>query len=382
MQGMRRIAVAGPSITEADVQAVADAARTNWYANWNEYISKFEAETARQCDMRYAIAVPHASSALHLSFATAGLKAGDEVLVPDVTWIASVAPIYQTGAEAVMVDILPDTWCIDPDAVERAITPRTKAILGVDLYGSMCDWPRLRRIADKHGLALIEDAAESLGSKLDGRPAGAFGDMSILSFHGSKTVSCGEGGMLLTNDKKLFDRANFLRDHGRTSVAGKYQLFFNTEIAFKYKMSAVQAALGWSQMTRLDALVEKKRQIFGWYAARLKGLEGVQINAEPANVYNCFWMPSVVIDERFGMTRHDLMEQMDKRGIDTRPIFTPLSTMPAFAEHEPARRFSAANVVSQRISKYGINLPSSGQTTKEDTEVVSAALRDILQPGR
>jgi perosamine synthetase len=374
----RRIPVAGPLITDADVAAVADAARTNWYANWNEYISKFEAETARQCGVKHAIAVPHATSALHLAFATAGLKAGDEVIVPDVTWIASVAPVYQTGAEAVMVDITPDTWCIDPDAVERAITPRTKAILGVDLYGSMCDWSRLRAIADKHGLALIEDAAESLGSKFDGKPAGAFGDTSILSFHGSKLVSCGEGGMLLTNDKKLFDRANFLRDHGRTSVAGKYQMFFNTEIAFKYKISSVQAALGYSQMTRLDALVEKKRAIFGWYHQHLSGLDGVQLNAEPSNVFNCYWMPTVVIDERFGMTRHDLMEAMDKRGIDTRPVFTPLSTMPAFAEREPAQRFSKANAVAQRISTFGINLPSSGLTTEDDAEYVSDALKDIL----
>ena len=374
----RRIPVAGPLITEADIAAVSDAARTNWYSNWNEYISKFEAETARQCGVRHAIAVPHATSALHLAFATAGLKPGDEVIVPDVTWIASVAPIYQTGAEAVMVDIDPDTWCLSPAAVERAITPRTKAILGVDLYGSMCDWTRLRELADWHGLVLIEDAAESLGSKFEGRPAGAFGDMSILSFHGSKTVSCGEGGMLLTNDKSRFDRANFLRDHGRTSVAGKYQLFFNTEIAFKYKISAVQAALGWSQMTRLESLIEKKRAIFGWYRDRLSGRDGLQLNAEPANVYNCFWMPTVIIDERFGLTRHDLMEAMDKRGIDTRPVFTPLSTMPAFAEREPAQRHARSNVVAERISRYGINLPSSGLTSESDAEYVSDVLLEIL----
>jgi perosamine synthetase len=378
MTKTQRIPVAGPFITEADVAAVADAARTNWYGNWNEYISKFEQETARQCGVRYAIGVPHATSALHLAFATLGLQPGDEVLVPDVTWIASVAPIYQTGAEAVMVDVRPDTWCIDPQAAARAISSRTRAILGVDLYGSMCDWPHLRALADEHGLHLIEDAAESLGSKLDGRPAGTFGDLSILSFHGSKIVSCGEGGMLLTNNKALFDRANFLRDHGRTSIEGKYQMFFNTEIAFKYKMSAVQAALGYSQMCRLDTLIETKRQIFGWYRARLGGLDGVTLNVEPANVFNCFWMPTVIIDERFGLTRHDLMQAMDERGIDTRPVFTPLSTMPAFANREPAQRFAKANVVAQRLSKFGINLPSSGLTSKEDADTVSAALREIL----
>ena len=378
MPQLRRVPVAGPLITDEDVAAVGDAARTNWYANWNEYISKFETEAAARCGVKYAIAVPHATSALHLAFASAGLKAGDEVLVPDVTWIASVAPVYQTGAEAVVVDVTADTWCIDPDAAERAITSKTKAILGVDLYGSMCDWPRLRVLAERHGLTLIEDAAESLGSRLDGRPAGAFGDMSVLSFHGSKTVSCGEGGMLLTNDQALFERANFLRDHGRTSVAGKYQQFFNSEIAFKYKMSAVQAALGYSQMKRLDALVERKRQIFGWYRARLGNLPGVQLNAEPANVFNCFWMPTIVIDEGLGITRYDLMAAMDKRGVDTRPVFTPLTTMPAFAAHEPALRFAKANVVAHHVSHFGINLPSSGMTTEDDVQYVCSALREIL----
>lgn len=378
MTVQRRIPVAGPQITEGDIAMVADAARTNWYQNWNEYISKFERSIADYCGVKFAIAVPHATSALHLAYATIGLKPGDEVIVPDVTWIASVAPIYQTGAEAVLVDITPDTWCIDPAAVERAITPKTRAILGVDLYGSMCDWPALEAIAKKHGLALIEDAAESLGSKLNDSPAGSFGDMAILSFHGSKTVTCGEGGMLLTNDPELHKRAQFLRDHGRTSIAGKYQVFFNSEIAFKYKMSSVQAALGYSQMQRIDQLIEHKRNTFFWYEKRLAGRNGLRINVEPKNVYNCFWMPTVVIDKTFGLTRDKLMEEMDKRGVDTRPVFTPLSVMPAFAEREAAQRFAATNTVSQDTSTYGINLPSSALTTEDDADFVCKALFEVL----
>jgi perosamine synthetase len=374
----RRIPVAGPKITEGDIAMVADAARTNWYENWNEYIAKFEDIVARYCGVKHAIAVPHATSALHLAYATIGLTQGDEIIVPEVTWIASVAPVYQTGAQAVLVDVTPDTWCIDPAAVERAITPKTKAILGVDLYGSMCDWPALEAIAKKHGLRLIEDAAESLGSKLNDRPAGNFGDMSVLSFHGSKTVTCGEGGMLLTNNTELYKRALFLRDHGRTSIAGKYQVFFNTEIAFKYKMSNIQAALGYSQMQRIDDLIEHKRNTFFWYRDRLEGRNGLRINVEPSNVYNCFWMPTVIIDKAFGMNRDQLMEAMDKRGVDTRPVFTPLSNMPAFAELEPAQRFAKTNVVSREVSTYGINLPSSAMTTEADADFVSKTLLDVL----
>jgi perosamine synthetase len=378
MTAQRRIPVAGPQITEEDIAMVADAARTNWYQNWNEYISKFETSVAKYCDVKHAIAVPHATSALHLAYATLGLTEGDEIIVPEVTWIASVAPVYQTGAQAVLVDVTPDTWCIDPAAVERAITPKTKAILGVDLYGSMCDWPALEAIAAKHGLRLIEDAAESLGSKLNDRPAGAFGDMSVLSFHGSKTVTCGEGGMLLTNDTALYQRALFLRDHGRTSVAGKYQVFFNSEIAFKYKMSSVQAALGYSQMQRIDSLIEHKRNTFFWYRDRLSGRNGLRLNVEPSNVYNCFWMPTVIVDKTFGLDRDALMEAMDKRGIDTRPVFTPLSNMPAFANLEPAQRFAAVNTVSREVSTYGINLPSSALTTEADADYVSKSLLDIM----
>jgi perosamine synthetase len=378
MTAQRRIPVAGPKITEGDIAMVADAARTNWYSNYNEYIAKFEDIVAKYCGVKHAIAVPHATSALHLAYATIGLTEGDEIIVPEVTWIASVAPVYQTGAQAVLVDITPDTWCIDPAAVERAITPKTKAILGVDLYGSMCDWPALEAIAKKHGLRLIEDAAESLGSKMNDRPAGNFGDMSVLSFHGSKTVTCGEGGMLLTNDTELFKRALFLRDHGRTSIAGKYQVFFNTEIAFKYKMSSVQAALGYSQMQRIDELIDQKRNTFFWYRDRLEGRNGLRINVEPSNVYNCFWMPTVIIDKSFGLNRDQLMEEMDKRGVDTRPVFTPLSNMPAFAELEPAQRFAKTNEVSREVATYGINLPSSALTTEEDADFVSRVLLDVL----
>ena len=378
MSSQKRIPVAGPIITDEEVAMVADAARNGWYEKANDYINQFEALTAETCGVRFAISVPHATSALHLAFATLGLKEGDEVIVPDITWIASVAPVYQTGAEAVLVDILPDTWCIDPAAVERAITPRTKVIMGVDLYGSMCDWPELRRIADRHGLKLVEDAAEALGSMLNGKPAGSHGDISVLSFHGSKTVTTGEGGMFLTNDPDLHKRALFLRDHGRHSVAGRYQMFYNTEIAFKYKISAMQAALGLGQMRRLDQLIEHKRNTFAWYHKRLSGLNGVRINVERPGEFNCFWMPSIVLEPELGLSKQELMEAFDKRGVDTRPFFTPLSSMPAFENHEAAMRYANANTVGATTSAHAINLPSSALTTEADVDYVCNVLKDIL----
>lgn len=374
----KRIPVAGPQITEEEVALVADAARNGWYENATTYITQFERMMAEYCGVKYAIAVSHATSAIHLALATLGVKDGDEVIAPDITWIASVAPIYQTGAEAVLVDIREDTWCIDVEAIARAITPRTKAILGVDLYGSMCDWPAIEALAKAHGLKVIEDAAEALGSSLNGKRAGAFGDISVLSFHGSKTVTTGEGGMLLTDDETLYRRALFLRDHGRTNVAGRYQMFYNTEIAFKYKMSAMQAALGVGQMKRIDALVAHKRNTFEWYRKRLAGLNGVTINVEPDGVFNCFWMPTIVLDPELGVSRQDIMEGLDARGVDTRPFFTPLSDMPAFSERESAQRFASANRVGSRIAAHAVNLPSSALTTEEDVAYVCDCLLEII----
>lgn len=374
----RRIPVAGPAITQEEAALVADAALNGWYENCNTYINEFERLCAAYCGVKYAIAVTHATSALHLALATLDVKQGDEVICPDITWIASVAPVYQTGAEAVLVDVDPATWCLSPEAVERAITPRTKCILGVDLYGSMCDWTAIRAIADKHGVKIIEDAAEALGSKIDGKMAGSFGDISVLSFHGSKTVTTGEGGMLLTDDEALYKRALFLRDHGRTSVAGRYQLFYNTEIAFKYKMSAMQAALGVGQMRRIDGLIEHKRNTFEWYRRRLENAPGITINVEPENVFNCFWMPTVILDPALGLTKYDVMEALDHAGIDSRPVFTMLSSMPAFAGKPAALRHVQENTASQVLSKYGVNLPSSALTTEDDVNYICDVLLALV----
>ncbi|HLK23896.1 MAG TPA: DegT/DnrJ/EryC1/StrS family aminotransferase, partial [Caulobacteraceae bacterium] len=261
-----RIPVAGPWITEREPELAAEAARTAWYGNHYAFNARFERMLADYVGVAHAVSLPHATAGLHLALAALGVGPGDEVICPDVTWIASVAPVVYVGATPVLVDILPDTWCIDPNAAAAAVGPRTKAIIGVDLYGSTCDWAALEDVAVRHGLALIEDAAEALGSVHHGRRAGGFGHAAAFSFHGSKTVATGEGGMLATDDGALYERVLRLRDHGR---APGDRLFQNDEIAFKYRMNAVTAALGVAQMERIDALIEKKRAIFGWYAERL-----------------------------------------------------------------------------------------------------------------
>jgi perosamine synthetase len=370
-----RIPVAGPSITDREPELAAEAARTAWYGNHYAFNARFEKMMADYVGVPHAISVPHATAALHLIFATLGIGPGDEVIVPDVTWIASVAPIAYVGAEPVLVDILPDTWCLDPKAVMAAIGPKTKAILGVDLYGSVCDWDALQAIADRHGLHLIEDSAEALGSSYHQRRAGSFGRAAAFSFHGSKTVATGEGGMLVTNDPELAKRALFLRDHGRNPGD---RFFLNHEIAFKYRMNAVTAALGVAQMERIDALIEHKRAIFRWYQQRLAGVNGITLNAEPEGTTNSYWMVSTVIEPSLGFDKFALMAAFDRRNIDTRPFFSPLSSLPAFSDRTDATRFVSPLNRGHALSRSAINLPSGYNMDEAKVDLVCRALREIL----
>jgi perosamine synthetase len=370
-----RIPVAGPWITEREPELAAEAARTAWYGNHYAFNARFERMLADYVGVRHAVSLPHATAALHLALAALGIGPGDEVIVPDVTWIASVAPVVYVGAEPVLVDILPDTWCIDPNAVLSAIGPKTKAIIGVDLYGSTCDWARLEAIAGEHGLALIEDAAEALGSIHHGKRAGAFGRCSAFSFHGSKTVATGEGGMLATDDEALYQRVLRLRDHGR---APGDRFFQNDEIAFKYRMSAVTAALGVAQMERIDALIAAKRRIFAWYAERLSGLNGLTMNIEPPGTSNSYWMVSVAPDASFGLDKFALMDAFGARNIDARPFFSQLSTLAAFADRPAARRFVSPTDKGAHVATCGINLPSGYNMDEAKVDLVSRALTEIL----
>lgn len=373
------IPVAGPWVTEREIEYVADAARNAWFSNHYEYNRRFEEAFASYVGVKHAVSLPHCTAAIHLSLAAAGIGPGDEVIVPDVTWIASVAPIVYTGATPIFADIKKDTWCIDPKSVEAAVTPRTKAIIGVDLYGSMADWSELRRIADRHSLLLIEDAAEALGSEYGGRKAGALGDTGVFSFHGSKTLTTGEGGMFVTNDDHLHQRAMTLRDHGRPPGD---KLFLNTEVGFKYKMSALQAAFGLAQIERVEELIAKKRQIFHWYRETLQGFDGITLNAEPQGTLNSYWMVTAIPDPSFGMDKFALMDAFRDRKIDTRPFFSPLSSLPAFTERPESSAHMPSKPVGETIARYGVNLPSGYHMTEELVQRVAEALTQILSKPR
>lgn len=370
------IPVAGPSITSAEVEYVADAAQRCWGAEANYYHERFEQSFAAYVGRRHAIAVTHCTSALHLSLAALGIGPDDEVIVPDATWIASVAPVTYVGATPVFADIDPDTWCLSAESFARCITERTRAVIPVDLYGSMPDFGQIRTIADDQGIAVIEDAAEAFGSSRDGIMAGAFGDTGVFSFHGSKTMTTGEGGMLVTDRDDLRDRILFLRDHGR--VPGDVS-FFNQEVAFKYRMSSLQAAMGYAQVQRAEELVAKKRQVFEWYRERLKDEPLLKLNAEPDGVRNSYWMVTVVPDESISASKEDLMGFLKERGVDSRPFFHPLSSIPAFAEHSSAQSAEKRNVNSYSISRRGVNVPSGQQLTEDQVDRICCEIKTWLQ---
>jgi len=371
----RRIPVSGPWITEKEIAYAADAARTGWYETANVYPQRFEKAFADYIGVRYAVSVPHCTAAIHLSLVALGVAPGDEVIVPDATWIASAAPITYVGATPVFADVDPQTWCLDVDSLKACITPRTKAIIPVGLYGGMPDWDALAEVARNHGLSVVEDAAEAIGSEYRGRNAGSFGDTGVFSFHGSKTLTTGEGGMLVTDREDLYRRVLVLRDHGREPGD---KLFFNSKIAFKYKMSALQAALGLAQLERIEELIDKKRQIFGWYRDRLAHLPQLQLNAEPSGTKNSYWMVTILIDDPQGQTKTDWMRMLGERGVDTRPFFHPLSSLPAYAQNPHAKQAAERNRHSYRVSRCGINLPSGLMLTEVDVDYVCEAVRTNL----
>ncbi|HYE32343.1 MAG TPA: DegT/DnrJ/EryC1/StrS family aminotransferase [Methylomirabilota bacterium] len=374
---MERIPVSGPWITQKEIDYVADAAANAWYKNANMYHERFEKAFATYLGVRFAAALPSCTSAIHLSLLALGIGPGDEVIVPDATWIASAAPVTYVGATTAFADVDRITWCLTAESFEKCITPRTKAVIPVALYGSMPDWDALLAVAAKHNIAVVEDAAEAIGSEYKGKRAGTFGRTGVFSFHGSKTLTTGEGGLLATDDEALFSRILFLRDHGRPPGD---RMFYNTEVAQKYKMSSMQAALGLAQLERVEELITKKRQIFSWYQTNLRDVPGIRLNAEPPGTKNSYWMNTVILDQsRYALTKVQLMDLMSQASIDTRPFFHPLSSIPAYADKPEAANARNRNKVAYEISGSAINLPSGLNLTEDQVRYVSESLRGILK---
>ena len=362
---MRRIPYAMPSITEREIRYVEDAITNGWGEHCYDYLVRLRKEFAEHLGVKHAFPTSSCTGALHMGLSALGVGPGDEVIVPDATWIATISPVTYLNATPVFVDVRPDTWCLDPECLEQAITPRTRAIVVVHLYGSMTEMNAVTAIAGRHGIPVVEDAAEALGSEYDGKRAGSMGDFATFSFHGTKTMTTGEGGMLVTNRDDLAETITILDNHGRDPKVPR--MFWCEKVGFKYRMSNLQAALGCAQMERLDEMVDKRRQIYAWYRELTADLPDLAWNVEPEGTRNSYWMSTLILGDSQLRARDDVIARLEAAGVDARPFFYPVSSFPMFDA-------AVENPVSRRLGARGINLPSYFDMTREDAEYVAGAL--------
>ena len=371
---MNKIHSAGPWITEHEISTVEDAMRNGWYEHAYDYCEKFQDEFAAYHDRKFGLMTPNCTTAIHLLLTALGVGPGDEVILPECTWIGSGAGITYQGATPVFCDIESHGWCLDPESFEQAITPKTKAVIAVGLFGNMPMMDEIRVIAERHGVYLIEDAAEAVGSVYKGVKAGKFGIGSVFSFHRTKTITCGEGGMLLLDDENLYDRCVVLRDHGRRPGGPMY---VHEEVTFKYMPFNVQAALAYAQFQRIDELVGKKREQLNMYRERLSDISDLSLNPEPPGGVNGAWVTAVVFGQSHGLVKREIIDRLAEQGIPIRPFFYPLSSLPAYPGAK--QQYQHRNPVAYDISNRGINLPCAANLTEEQIDAITGAIHKILE---
>jgi len=368
-----RIPVASPLLTQREAELVASCVRSGWVSSRGSFITEFEERFAAFCDRRFGVATSNGTTALHLVLAALGVGPGDEVVVPALTFVATANAVTYTGAKAVFADCDPETWCMTPEAVECAITPATKGIIVVHLYGQPAPMEQILAVAAEHGLWVVEDAAQAHGAELlvDGkwRKAGALGVASCFSFYGNKIITTGEGGMLVTDDPELAARARRLRDH--VMDAGK--TYWHAEVGYNYRLTNLQAALGVAQLERIEQIIARKREIARRYRRELAELPGLAHSPAPADTEPVYWMYSLVVGEGFPRGRDDLRRFLAGRGVDTRPFFHPLHTLP------PYRREGVRLPVCEELAARGLNLPSGPDISEDEIDYVCRAVREAAR---
>ena len=364
------IPVSAPVIGAMEIECVTDAIRSGWVSSIGPYIEKFEIAFASYIGVRHAIAVSNGTAALHLALHALGLGSGDEVIVPDLTFAATAHAVMQTGATPVFVDVEPDTWCLDPRAVDRAVSPATRAIMPVHLFGHPADMNAISEIASANNLIVVEDAAEAHGAEVDGRKVGSLSRVGAFSFYGNKVITTGEGGMLTTDDDDLATRLRYLKDHGMSSQ----RRYFHTELAFNYRLTNLQAALGFAQLGQIENFICRKRQIFEWYRKDLEALGSIRLNTERPGYRNIFWMVSLILDEEAGVGREDLCAKLKSQGVDTRPFFVSMSKLPHLAHLRQVGVAGESCPVSASLSAQGFSLPSGCSLSHRQVSRISAEL--------
>lgn len=364
----KKISFAGPWITQKEVDYVIDATHNGFYENYDMHTKKLEKAVADYLGVKYTLATHCCTLALHLACASLGLKPGDEVICTDFSWIATAYPIVYTGATPVLVDIDPDTWCIDPKAIRKAITDKTKAIMLVHTFGHPAQMDEIMAIAKEFHLRVIEDAAPALGAEFMKQKTGTFGDFGCFSFQGAKLAVSGEGGILVTNNEDIYRRAALLASMGRTDSQA---VFWSDVVGYQYTIANLTAALALAQVERIEELLAKKRQIFNWYNNRLGNIPGIKMIVEKKNCKSNYCYPSMLLEDSIKVDRDEVLRKLRERNIHCRPGFPRMSRFPTLEQRFP-------NPVAQKAAARGISLASAANLDQADIDFVCDSLLNII----
>lgn len=361
------IPIAEPELGEAELRNLVDAYASTWISSIGKYISAFEEKFSAYCGMQYGVSTSNGTTALHLALAALGIGPGDEVIVPDITFASTVNAVLYVGATPVIVDIERDSWCIDPVAMEAAITSRTRAVIPVHIYGQACDMSAIMALAKKHHLYVVEDCAEAHGAEYNGQRVGSFGIINCFSFFGNKVITSGEGGMCLTNDPSLNEKMRVLRDHGMNK---KFK-YYHDAVGFNYRMTNMQAAIGLAQLENIDHKLAWRSALEMQYAKETKDIPGfhLQTNDLP-NRKKVTWLVTAYLDD--ADKREPLMAAMREARIDARPFFIPLDKMDVY------KPYAKACPVSHDMSLRGFNLPTSARIRTQEMKRIMQVLHYIL----
>lgn len=366
----KRIPVSEPCLGGNEEKYVLECMRSSWISSLGRFIPQFEEGFARFCGSKHGVAVMNGTAALQLALAALGIKGGDEVIVPDLTFVATANAVRYMGAKPVFVDSEPATWSIDPARAEAAVTKKTKAIIPVHLYGHPCDMDAIMQIAKKHSLFVIEDAAEAHGAEYKSRKVGSIGDVGCFSFYGNKIITTGEGGMCITNNSKLAERMHFLKDHAMRPE----RRYWHPELGYNLRMTNIQAAIGVAQLEQISKFLTLKIKHAQLYRSLLQNVKGLAMQPQMPWARSVYWMHSLLVDEKeFGCSRDELMQKLKEKGIDSRPFFYPMHQLPMYSPGHSDRDFPVATW----LSKSGINLPSSAKLSEQDIRLVCEAIADI-----
>lgn len=355
-----------PDLNGHEKKYVNECLETSWISSRGRFVTDFETQFAARIGVKHSASVSNGTVALHLALMALGIGPGDEVIVPTLTYIASVNAITYTGATPVFVDSLRDTWQIDPEDVRRYITPRTRAIMPVHLYGQACDMDALAVIAREHRLFVVEDCAEAFGTTYKGRHVGTFGDISTFSFFGNKTITTGEGGMVVSNDKTLIERARHLKGQGLAA----HREYWHDVVGYNYRMTNIQAAIGLAQLERADEFIARKRALAERYREALHNLP-IELQTEAPDTVHSYWMISILVERP--EQRDTLRQLLREHGVETRPLFYPVHTMPMYAKNYRKHQ------VAEDLAWRGINLPSWPGLSDDSVKRISTIIRSFYE---